>query len=161
MIFLHFRDWDTLAYWITAIATVGLFIVTGLLASFAYKALDSWKNEQKHKIYLELYSTFLDFALAAYNYNKGGETELNNKHELNKYHKIFLKSYFKALIYLSKEINELFCKYSNKIIEIRNFHSDEEKSCILEEIKPFITSSIEINCNNPILKQMNKELGIK
>jgi len=60
---LHLQDWDTLAYWITAIATVGLFIVTGLLVFFAYKALDSWKTEIKEKNKYNLAKNLFNFIL--------------------------------------------------------------------------------------------------
>jgi len=52
MKFLHFRDWDTLAYWITAIAT-------GLLVFFAYKAIHSWRDELKLKRKAELAENLL------------------------------------------------------------------------------------------------------
>lgn len=137
---------DTLAYWITAVATVGLFIVTGLLVYYARNALNSWKSEvllkKKAEISIntlssieELNELILDrviYTMISYS----GQSRIDGASQLLiKHMKVFTDSEFlfdcfsenyKELTYF-REFCGKFIKYimeKNKLPELENIETD-------------------------------------
>lgn len=134
--YFYWKDWDTLAYYITATATI-------LLAIFAFWGLRSWQKEfaykKKHEVYFQLFSLMVDAKRTANSLKTATEEELSPKSFKTAWNDFiethsFMTYLFGSKLHISKDLYELFeefvninyneaCKteiYRDKLEEIQN-----------------------------------------